>query len=461
MGLTNTFKEVANRWSTRAEPAGDDAPAQSVLRRRTGHSGSHLRAELTGLMGDGRYSLEAPIGTGATGIIYSAWHTHLQRRVALKVLRPQYAKDAAMDERLLHEARMASMVENEHVVEILDCGRLENGRAYFVMEQLDGQRLSDLLDEHRTLDLGAAVDIAVQLAEGLCGTHQAGVVHGDIKPDNILLCQRPTTAHYVKIIDYGVALPIEERPPTSRSSLVCGTPSYMSPEQAVGAPLDGRSDLYSFGVVLYEMLSGNTPIQGRYPGELLGKQRSSPPVPLRSRERCGHIPPRIEAIVHRCLEKDPARRYPSATDLLRELQFVQRRLQEGVSTGPLSARPCAGYGPPRAVALPKVVPLMAAAPANDLGRPITSIPLSQIPSLVAETQEQGIHSPPLPAPPPSREIRARAAASITRHARRTRNPSWSHLIIVTTCVGVSLGYVGASLYGYMAVKASVQQISSD
>src|SRR5690606_7680244 len=117
MGLTNTIKEVANRWSYRAEPEGDDAPAESVLRRRAAQSGSHPKADLAGLVGGGKYSIEVPIGTGASGIIYSAWHTHLQRRVALKVLRPQYAKDAAMGERLLHEARMASLVENEHVIE--------------------------------------------------------------------------------------------------------------------------------------------------------------------------------------------------------------------------------------------------------------------------------------------------------------------------------------------------------
>src|SRR5690606_39001839 len=131
-------------------------------------SGAHARPDLTGVLGGGKYSVEAPIGTGATGIIYSAWHTHLQRRVALKVLRPQYAKDPAMGERLLHEARMASLVENEHVIEILDCGRFESGQPYLVMEQLEGQRLSDLLDDFGTLDLRTAIDIAVQLAEGLC-----------------------------------------------------------------------------------------------------------------------------------------------------------------------------------------------------------------------------------------------------------------------------------------------------
>ncbi len=453
MGLTNTIKEVATRWSNRAEASLDDAPAQSVLRRRAAQSGAHARPDLTGVLGGGKYSVEAPIGTGATGIIYSAWHTHLQRRVALKVLRPQYAKDPAMGERLLHEARMASLVENEHVIEILDCGRFESGQPYLVMEQLEGQRLSDLLDDFGTLDLRTAIDIAVQLAEGLCGTHQAGVVHGDVKPDNILLCRRPTTEHYVKIIDYGVASPMEERQSSARARVVCGTPSYMSPEQAMGASLDGRSDLYSFGIVLYEMLSGTTPIHGRHPGELLGRQRSIPPVPLRSRERCGHIPPRVEAIVHRCLEKDRERRYPNATDLLRELQFVQRRLSEGAVSIP-PTRPSAGYGPVRAVPLPKLVPLMTAAPANDMGGPVTSLPLPSLP--LAEVEER--RSKPSTWPAPSRP-RATAGAMITRQGRRPRSPHLMSVVIATTLLGVVMGYAGASLYGWLGSDAAVHHVA--
>src|SRR5690606_25631597 len=146
-------------------------------------------------------------------------------------------------------------------------------------------------------------------------------------------------------------------------------PSYMSPEQVVGACLDGRCDIYSLGVVLYEMLSGITPIRGSHPRELLGRQRTMAPVPLRSQARCAHVPPRLEAIVHRCLEKDPARRYPTAVNFRCELRCVQSRLtslpQPPSRRQPVATRPCAH--------LRKLTTRRSAAPPNELGAPFSAL----------------------------------------------------------------------------------------
>src|SRR5690606_37820934 len=294
-----------------------------------------------------------------------------------------------------------------HVLEILDAGYSDTGKAFVAMELIVGRRLSELMDQSRGLELSLAIDIIAQLAEALRGTHEAGIFHGDVKLDNILVCRRSGNAHFVKLIDFGVAGDIESSSTRQRFSMVCGTPSYMSPEQAAGETLDGRTDIYSLGVVMYEMLSGTTPIRGSHPRELLMRHRTAPPTPLRSNPRCAQLPPRIEAIVHRCLEKDPARRYQSASELLRELSFIQKRLQ---------SVPRHTLGPPvievsgvrsTFAGLPRLTSFAAAAPANDPGEPLGALPLP-VPSSVGKSGSRHVpnesrsaaarHASPGPAP---------------------------------------------------------------
>lgn len=395
------------------------------------------------MIGRGRYRVEGPIGTGACGIIYSAWQPELGRRVAIKVLRAQYARDAQMIHRLQHEANMASAVRNEHVVQILDCGQLEGERAYVVMEHIEGSRLSDFLDQNGALELPLAINIALQLATALAATHRAGIFHGDVKPDNILLCNRNGNSTFVKLIDFGVAGDIETSDTPQRHSTVCGTPSYMSPEQASGETLDGRTDIYSLGIVLYEMLSGTTPIRGSHPRELLNRQRLLPPIPLRSNPRSAHVPPRVEAIVHRCLEKDPARRYPSANDLIRELQFVQTRVDTALRAQSVPAPP--SNLRPSVAGLPRLTQLAAVVPANDLGRPIKSF------APAGATQVNSPNRAPTKtpdAPPPMSRIRQRAPswATSTRASRipKRQRRRWLRRVAPVLLLGMALGYVSAS-----------------
>lgn len=440
MGLKTALQVVTSRLSSQPARTTTDAPAHSTRRRKTSRSPS---ADWSGVIAGGRYRLEAPIGTGASGIIYSASQTANQRKVAVKVLRPQYEADAQMTERLLHEANMASAVRNEHVIEILDSGRTDAGKPFVVMEYIQGQRLSDLMDQNGGLDLPLAIDIASQLAEALRGTHKAGIFHGDVKPDNILMCRRQNNDHFVKLIDFGVAGDIEPSRVRQRYSMVCGTPSYMSPEQASGETLDGRTDIYSLGVVMYEMLSGSTPIQGTYPRELLTRQRTVAPRPLRSNPRCSHVPARIEAIVHRCLEKDPARRYQNAADLLRELSFVQSRLQNVLRETP---GPQSEVSMVRATfaGLPKLTSFATAMPANDLGRPLTSLPLPA--SGLTPTPPTLTNELPLAAPVPRPRTKAPVWAGETRESRRPgKKARWKRGVAPLVLLGVALGYVAASL----------------
>jgi serine/threonine protein kinase len=390
----------------------------------------------------GRYRVEGPIGTGACGIIYSAWQPELGRRVAIKVLRAQYARDAQMIHRLQHEANMASAIRNEHVVEILDYGQLEGERAYVVMEHIEGSRLSDYLDQNGALDLPVAINIALQLATALGATHRAGIFHGDVKPDNILLCNRNGNSTFVKLIDFGVAGDIETSETPQRHSTVCGTPSYMSPEQASGETLDGRTDIYSLGVVFYEMLSGTTPIRGSHPRELLNRQRLLPPIPLRSNPRSAHVPPRVEAIVHRCLEKDPARRYQTANDLIRELQFVQTRMNTALRAQSVPAPPNLR---PSVAGLPRLTQLAAVVPANDLGRPLKSFALTT-PAAVDKPSRAPVTTTAAPVPSSRTRERAPSWATSTRASRlpRRQRRTWLRRVAPVLLLGMALGYISAS-----------------
>jgi serine/threonine protein kinase len=428
---------VTSRLSGHPGPS-SDAPVHSVRRRKSSDP-----TELRGTIAQGRYQIEGPIGTGACGIIYSAWQPQLQRRVAIKVLRTQYARDPQMVHRLQHEANMASTVRCEHVIEVLDFGDLDNGQAYVAMEFIDGSRLSDFLDQNGALDVPLAIDIGIQLTKALRATHQAGIFHGDVKPDNILLCRRADHPTFVKLIDFGVAGNIDVRATPQRHSTVCGTPSYMSPEQASGELLDGRTDIYSLGVVLYEMLSGTKPIRGSHPRELLNRQRMLPPVPLRSNPRSVHVPPRVEAIVHRCLEKDPARRYQDAAVLLRDLMLVQARL-ETQERAQSSQPPRLLDQRPSIAGLPKLPRLATAVPANDLGLPMTTLSVRPILSHQSPSQTP---SPPSTFRTANLQVRLDTSKweTSTRASRRhTSKPGWLRKFAPILIFGVALGYASAS-----------------
>jgi serine/threonine-protein kinase len=274
-------------------------------------------------VGQGRYRLEGSVGAGASGVVYAAWHTQLHRHVALKVLRSEYRADKGIVERFLNEARVAALIESENVVRVLDCGTLENGAPYLAMELLQGIPLSEMLAKQHHLPMLVAVEMAMQIASGLAAAHAKDVIHRDLKPENVMLVASDEF-WCAKIVDFGIAKACNSDGPTGFGN-VFGTPQYMSPEQTLGAAVDHRSDIYSLGVILYEMLSGKVPVTGKHIGEILVGQRAAPLAPLRSQAPARAVSPRLEAIVHRCLEKDPQRRYPSVQALLRDLrQFACR-----------------------------------------------------------------------------------------------------------------------------------------
>lgn len=272
---------------------------------------------------DGRYVVESLLGEGGMGVVFRCRHTIIGKLVAMKVLRADLARSEEVVERFLNEARSASSIGNPHIIDISDFGRLPDGATYFVMEYLDGMSLGQLLDRERTLDDLRAGTIAVQIAEGLAAAHAAGIVHRDLKPDNVYLIRRGAEEDFVKILDFGIAKATSSQGKLTQSGQVFGTPHYMSPEQATGAPVDFRSDIYSLGIMLFEMTTGQLPFDAEnYMGILTQHMYREVPLPATLPGLVRPISPEVEEVILRCLQKNPEDRFQSMTELATALHAV-------------------------------------------------------------------------------------------------------------------------------------------
>lgn len=269
----------------------------------------------------GQYRIEAQIGAGGMGTVFRAVDTRLRRPVAIKFLSDDLA-DAAARRRFQREAQMASSLNHPHILTVYDVGEFD-GRQYLVTEFVDGGTLKDWVQQQprRWEDVA---QLLTGVADGLAAAHQAGILHRDIKPDNILV----TSRGYAKLADFGLAKLDDDVPMSAtrtltehqtRKGMIVGTIAYMSPEQASGHPLDARSDMFSFGVVLYEMLAGQRPFRAAGNLELLQQVIHAKPAPLRA-----DVPGPLRALVMKAIEKDPAHRYPSMRELVAGMREVQR-----------------------------------------------------------------------------------------------------------------------------------------
>lgn len=272
------------------------------------------------------YRILEKLGEGGMGSVYKAEDTKLGRLVALKVLPAELSRDRASRERFIHEAKAASSLDHPNICTIYEIDEVD-GRAFIAMGLVEGQDLVARI-QAGPLKVEEAVDIAIQVADGLQAAHESGIVHRDIKSANLMIDGN----HHVKITDFGLALKSGETRLT-QSGMVVGTAPYMSPEQSRREDVDTRTDIWSLGVVLYETLSGRLPFRGEHMSAVVYSIQSMDPEPLTS-VRTG-VPMELEKIVERCLEKDPADRFQTAGDLASAL----RRLRRSLGSGGTSARP--------------------------------------------------------------------------------------------------------------------------
>jgi tRNA A-37 threonylcarbamoyl transferase component Bud32 len=260
-----------------------------------------------------RYELEEVVGTGGMSTVYRAHDQLLERNVALKVLHPHYADDEEYVERFRREARSVAQLSHPHIVTVIDRGE-DDGQQFIVFEYVDGENLKQFVERTGPLPTRRAIELAVEIADALAFAHEHGLIHRDVKPQNVLL----TPDGDAKVTDFGIARSFEVEHGMTQTGTVLGTSNYLSPEQAGGKPTTPATDVYSLGVVVYELLTGDVPFPGENFVAIAMKHINDPPPDLL--ERRPDVPLRLAAAVDRALEKDPARRFASMAEFAAELR---------------------------------------------------------------------------------------------------------------------------------------------
>jgi len=274
-----------------------------------------------------RYVIEAEIGRGARGIVYKARQPEPEPVVAIKVLFDDMIYDDTAFERFSWEMHSASLLSHPHIINVFDFGLTDEGSAYLAMECLEGETLQDLLDRERKVLLRRGLRIFVQIADALAHAHGQGIMHRDVKPENIILLKGQNNTDFVKIVDFGIAKSFNLLPGADLATAdqIIGSPAYMSPEACMGERhIDARSDIYSLGCVMYTALTGVLPIGGSTPEEVLSRQMSVDPPPLAQACPGALIPANVQEVVMKCLKKFPEARYQTMLQLKSDLNLLLR-----------------------------------------------------------------------------------------------------------------------------------------
>jgi serine/threonine protein kinase len=304
------------------------APGADIRRIRSQPTEYH------GVVVGGRYQIRGLLGKGGMGQVFLCLDQTRDVPVALKVLDPRLLKDPSARARFILEARSAAKIVHPNIIEVLDVGLHPNGTPYIAMEFLHGESLGSLLRRERVMAPEQAISIARDVASGLAAAHAAGVVHRDVKPDNVFLLGERGVSHSVKILDFSLARN-NEVVGFTKMGMAVGTLDYMAPEQAMCDAVDARTDIYGLGVVLYRMLRGELPFRGKAEQDIMAAQLIEPAPPLNlgpTRVQRG-----LEAILQKALRKRPENRYASMDALIADLARLQRARDDSIPDGVLGA----------------------------------------------------------------------------------------------------------------------------
>ena len=288
----------------------------------------------------GGYTIASKIGEGGMGIVYGAQHPSIGKRVAIKVLGPQFCRDAEVIQRFEQEARLVNEIHHHNIVDIFQLGKLPDGRKYLVMEWLEGESLSGLI-ERGPIPARDAIEILDAICDALIAVHGKGIVHRDLKSDNVFLANN-RGHRQIKLLDFGLAKLSGNDPRAvtkTKTGMVVGTPHYMSPEQIRGKPADNRTDIYSLGILAYKMLTGKLPFSGLPTDLLIHHLKTAPPLASAS---VPDVPPVLDAAVVRMMGKIPEER-PTLEELRATFADIRTgRTAPMTATGAAQAAPAAG-----------------------------------------------------------------------------------------------------------------------
>jgi serine/threonine-protein kinase len=281
-----------------------------------------------------RYRVEQVLGIGGFGAVYKCTQLNMNQTVAVKVLRNEHLASVEHVKRFTREAQSASKLAHPNTIRIFDFGQHKDGALYLAMEYVEGETLAHRMDTRRTLPWSEVAHVITQVCHSLTEAHAAGLVHRDLKPENVMLVQVAGDPHFVKVLDFGIAKTHKAGQPgnsqLTESGMIMGTPTYMSPEQARGDDLDGRSDIYALGVLMYEALVGQPPFVQDTPMAVLVSHVKDPVPPMPA---SAHVPPAIERVVRQCLEKQPSQRPATTAELVDRLQ-VATQVAQAVAARP-------------------------------------------------------------------------------------------------------------------------------
>ena len=262
-----------------------------------------------------KYRVERVLGQGGMGVVVAATHVDLDQRVALKFLLPNALEHQELVERFAREAKAAARIQSQHVVRVLDTGRMPTGAPFMVMEYLEGSDLAAVVEQGGPLDPGVAIDHVLQACEAIGEAHSAGIVHRDLKPSNLFLAKQRDRRTMVKVLDFGISKVEDPKSaPLTRTATMMGSAHYMSPEQLTSSKdVDARTDIWSLGVILYEIISGVRPFEAETMPEIVAQILQN--RPKRLGELRGDVPRDLELVIARCLASSPQERFPSVADL--------------------------------------------------------------------------------------------------------------------------------------------------